>query len=247
MVTSRRNVIGGGLSVLALADVGEAQDRATAEQVAKSLMSGPRAEALDTPALRGNILAFTFKQPPTDLVVPKVKLERRSGLHGFQPEPGLTLMSLWAPWCAPCLLELKDLAEQQRLYASKRFRILPILTGTRDPITLAEAQGTLEKAGVRGLEAVVDRSPASDSLFEQLTRRETPGGSIKGLPCNLLIDARGKVLARQFGAPLDLPRGTKPTPEMRANARSMWMAADGHALLKALRDGEIAGSVARAS
>lgn len=246
-MVSRRELVGGGLAAMTLAGAARAEDGPRDAEIRKLLTDNtPRAPALDTPALRGNALARTFKQPPAGLVVPRVKLERASGVRDLKLQPGLTLISLWAPWCAPCLRELKDFAGQQRAYAGKRFRILPVLTEPRREIVLGEAQALLKKVGAEGVEAVIDRSPDS-ALYEVLTRRETPNGHMNGLPCNLLVDSDGRVLGRQFGAPLKFDNvgqipGGKPTPEMMANARTLWLSADGQALLGALQRGEIAGA-----
>lgn len=247
MTASRRVLVGGGLAALALADLARAQDAASGAEAIKRQMMAPQAEALDIPALRGNFLAFTFKQPPANLVVPKVKLERRSGLGDFKPQPGLTLLSLWAPWCAPCLMELRDLAEQQPVYETDRFRILPVLTGAMGEVTLKEARAVLDKAGAPNLEAVIDRSPDAGSLFSKLTSRDTGKGVSRNLPCNLVVDSRGRVLARQFGAPLARRGGGKPAAETQGEKRSMWAASEGHALLKALQKGEIAGAASTPS
>ncbi|WP_297511137.1 hypothetical protein [uncultured Caulobacter sp.] len=208
----------------------------------------PRADILDTPALKRNILALSFKQPPAGLTVPRVKVEGASGLRDLRFQPGLTLLSLWAPWCAPCLVELRDLAARRRLFEGKRFRMLPVLTGPRGEISLGEARAALAKVGAETMEVTIDRSPGSRVLLETLALRERPGGSGLGgnLPCNLLVDEEGRVLARQFGAPLDLKLepGQLPTAEMRANARTRWAGAEGEALLGALQRGEVAGAPA---
>jgi thiol-disulfide isomerase/thioredoxin len=239
MRASRRDLIGGGLAALAMAGA------ARAETLGISFRdTTPRAEVLDTPALKGNSLARGFKQPPAGLITPKVKIERASGTRDLRLQPGLTLVSLWAPWCAPCLQELKDLAEVRQAYDGERFRILPVLTGPKGKVTLDDARAVLAKAGAQALEAAIDRSPGSNALHQALTERENPvgGGVIHSLPCNLLVDGDGRVLARQFGAPLDIRSepGQAVTQEMKANARTKWVSAEGHALLGALQRGEIA-------
>jgi hypothetical protein len=251
MTASRREMIGGGLAAVVLGGVAQAEDGAkTLELRRLPPDTTPRAEALDTPALRGNSLARSFKQPPAGLTLPKIKIERASGIRDLEPQRGLTLLSLWAPWCAPCLLELKDLAVQQHVYENKRFRILPVLTAPRGDISLVEAKAVLDKAGAGALQAAIDRSPGSRTLYETLTRRDTPTGRVYNLPCNLLIDSDGKVLGRQFGAPIKfmggrLPPDGKPTPEMMANARTTWISPEGFALLGALQRGEIVGAAPR--
>ncbi len=243
-MTSRRGLIGCGLAALAMAGAARAEDGGAPHAMQRLPPDPtPRAQALDTPALKGNSLARGFKQPPAGLAVPKVKIEQASGTRDLRFQPGLTLVSLWAPWCAPCLRELKDFAEVHQAYDGKRFRILPVLTGPKTEITLGEAQALLGKVGAGGLEAVIDRSPGSRALYEALTEHLLPTGSVgRNLPCNLLVDSDGRVLGRQFGASLDLslkPDQT-PTPEMMANARTKWASAEGAALLGALQRGEIA-------
>lgn len=248
MATSRRDLLSGGLLALTLAGGARAQIPPQARPRTPDLT--PRAEALDTPALHGNTLARSFKQPPAGMVVPRIKVERASGTRELEFQPGLTLLSLWAPWCAPCLMELKDFAVQQRVYETKRFRILPVLTAPRGDISLAEANAVLAKVGAGALPVMIDRSEGGKALFEKLTRRDAASGFTLGLPCNLLVDEKGRVLGRQFGAPhtlegVRLAPGESPTPEMMAAARSYWMAADGLALLSALQRGEIAGAAPR--
>lgn len=244
MTASRRAVIGGGLAALAM--TGKARAEASGQPRVMAPDPTPRAVALDTPALHGNSLAFSFRQPPAGLTVPEVNVERASGVRALKFEPGLTLLSLWAPWCAPCLRELADFAIQQRTYESKRFRILPVLTNPRRDIAFAEGKAALEKAGAGALPTVIDRSPGSSALFDTLARRSASMPS--SLPCNLLVDDRGRLLGRSFGTPLwlngaKLGPGEKPTAEMLATARSSWMSPQGQALLGALQRGEIADSV----
>lgn len=246
MSASRRDLVGGGLAALTLASAARADSTERPPVVYRD--TTPRAGILDTPALKGNILAGSFKQPPDGLFVPRVKVEGASGTRELRFQPGVTLVCLWAPWCAPCLVELRDLALQQPTYESKRFRILPMLTAPRTEITWAEARALLSKVGAEQMDVAIDRSPGSRLLFEALTLHERPGGGGIGnnLPCNLLVASDGRVLARQFGAPLDmkLERGQIPTAEMRANARTRWIGTEGQALLGALQRGEIVGVTA---
>ncbi|PIC01452.1 hypothetical protein CSW60_08130 [Caulobacter sp. X] len=243
MTASRRELIGRGLAALAMTGAARAENSGQPRVLPPD--PTPRAAALDTPALHGNSLAFSFKQPPTGLTVPEVNVERASGVRALKFEPGLTLLSLWAPWCAPCLRELADFAVQQRIYESKRFRILPVLTSPRRDIAFAEGRAVLEKAGAGALPTVIDRSPGSSTLFDTLARR---GASMpSSLPCNLLVTDQGRLLGRSFGTPLwlngvKLGPGEKPTPEMMAAARSSWVSPQGQALLSALQRGEIAGA-----
>lgn len=214
---------------------------------------GDPAKVFDTPALRGNRMARAFREPPQGLAVPALKVERREGVAPLKLQPGLTLVSLWAPWCAPCLHELGDLAMLQEKFGGPRFRILPILTAPREPITAAEAGFLLKKHKAGVFAPVIDRGADSKGLFQALSMRETPNGPARpGLPCNLLVAADGQVLARQFGAPMNgmvsgTGEGGKVTAADVAKVGTLWAAPDGEALMKALARGEIAGggSVAR--
>lgn len=211
---------------------------------------GDPAKALDTPALRGNRMARAFREPPAGLAIPAVNVERREGVAPLKLQPGLTLISLWAPWCAPCLHELGDLAMLQEKFGGKAFRILPILTAPREPITAAEAGFLLKKHKAGVFAPVIDRGAGSKGLFQALSVRETPNGPARpGLPCNLLVAADGRVLARQFGAPMAGPvkgtgEGGKVTAADFAKAGTLWAAPDGEALMQVLSRGEIAGGSA---
>ncbi|WP_133244885.1 TlpA disulfide reductase family protein [Caulobacter radicis] len=211
---------------------------------------GDPAKVLDTPALRGNRMARAFREPPAGLTVPVVNVERREGVAPLKLQPGLTLVSLWAPWCAPCLHELGDLARLQEKFGGKSFRILPILTSPREPITAAEAGFVLKKHKAGVFAPVIDRGADSKGLFQALSMRETPNGPARpGLPCNLLVSADGAVLARQFGAPMagmvnGTGEGGKVTPADIAKIGTLWATFDGEALMSALARGEIAGGSA---
>lgn len=208
---------------------------------------GEPAKALDTPALRNNRMARAFREPPAGLAVPAVRVERREGVAPLKLQPGLTLVSLWAPWCAPCLHELGDLAKLQEKFGGPRFRILPILTAPREPITAAEAGYLLKKHNAGVFAPVIDRGTDSKGLFQALSVRETPNGPARpGLPCNLLVSADGTVLARQFGAPMagmvnGTGEGGKVTAADVAKVGTLWATFDGEALMSALSKGEIAG------
>lgn len=208
---------------------------------------GEPAKVLNTPALNGNRMARAFRQPPEGLTVPAVKVERREGVAPLKLQPGLTLISLWAPWCAPCLHELGDLAMLQEKFGGPRFRILPILTSPREAITPAEAAYVLTKHKAGVFAPVIDRGADSKGLFLALSMRETPNGPARpGLPCNLLVSADGQVLARQFGAPMagllkPSGEGGKVTAEDVAKVGTLWATSDGEALMGALSRGEIVG------
>ncbi|PVM93986.1 hypothetical protein DDF67_01675 [Caulobacter endophyticus] len=208
---------------------------------------GEPAKALDTPALRGNRMARAFREPPAGLKIPAVQVERREGVAPLKLQPGLTLVSLWAPWCAPCLHELGDLARLQEKFGGPRLRILPILTAPREPITAAETGFLLKKHKAGVFSPVIDRGADSKGLFLALSVRDTPNGPARpGLPCNLLVSADGAVLARQFGAPMagrvqGTGEGGKVTPADVAKIGTLWATSDGEALMNALAKGEIAG------
>ncbi len=235
---TRRSAIAGA-TALAGAGAAGAQTRVP--------VLGDPAKALDTPALRYNRMARAFREPPAGLAVPAVNVERRDGVAPLKLQPGLTLISLWAPWCAPCLHELGDLAMLQEKFGGRSFRILPILTSPRAPITAAEAGFLLKKHKAGVFAPVIDRGADSKALFQALSVRETPNGPARpGLPCNLLVAADGTVLARQFGAPMNgMVQGTgeggKVTAADVAKIGTLWAAPDGEALMKALSRGEIAG------
>jgi thiol-disulfide isomerase/thioredoxin len=191
---------------------------------------------------RTNRVAFLFETPPFGLSVPTVRIEgpTRAGPLVL-PRQGLTLLSLWAPWATPCLSELADLDALQQRYAGDRFRVLPVLTNPRAEITVAEAGRLLVRNQAEGFKPLIERGPSSKLLFDVLAGR--PDGQ-RSLPCHLIVRPDGRVLARQFGAPVargfaaqDVAAMARIKPGDAKPGGTLWASPDGDALVRALAQG----------
>ena len=113
---------------------------------------------------------------------------------------GPMLINLWATWCGPCVAELPELVEINRMYRHRGFRLVTI--DMDEPDKRDEALAMLEKNHVaaRNYHLKVDNR---DEFAEALDK-EWPGP----LPYTLLVAPGGKVLYRKSGAidPLEVKR-----------------------------------------
>src|SRR3954465_2905980 len=113
---------------------------------------GTRAGAA-TPALRplfagtpfaNNIVARMFQ--PVDLALPPIALRDEHGAVPLRKLRGrTTILSVWAEWCVPCLLEARDLAALRRKYANGRFEMVSLLTGSQRPLDYRGARERLAR------------------------------------------------------------------------------------------------------
>jgi thiol-disulfide isomerase/thioredoxin len=107
-------------------------------------------------------------------------------LHTLDEFKGrLVLLNLWAPWCAPCVKELPALAALQKALPRDRFAVVAVDVG-RD--TMTEAGAFLADHGARTLPAYLD---SNTGLFRAF--------GAYGLPLSILIDAKGREIARAEG------------------------------------------------
>ena len=107
-----------------------------------------------------------------------------------EASPGLTLLNLWATWCAPCRAEMPHLAELRERLA------LPGETGF-DVIALnvdtpnADPEAFLDEIGI-------DLPLYRDSTLQTFTNLRAAEIAV-GLPVTALIDREGCVLAAMNG------------------------------------------------
>lgn len=101
----------------------------------------------------------------------------------------ITLLHVWATWCAPCQKEFPEIEAIQQEFGPRGLRIVAVSVdeGDDDPVTaFARGKGATFTIG-RDAEGVVRR------LYQSI-----------GVPESYLISADGRLLVRQFGA---LPDG----------------------------------------
>lgn len=96
----------------------------------------------------------------------------------------VTLVNLWATWCAPCVIEMPALNALQDSYDPQQFRVVPISLDQ----TPEKAQAFYEKSG---LDVLVFRH---DPGFESASLFKAPG-----LPISVLYDAEGNEIGRING------------------------------------------------
>jgi thiol-disulfide isomerase/thioredoxin len=165
------------------------------------------AEAPATPlfasgALAANPVAQIFKRLPRPTPLPRIPLADPSGamVSSTVGTGAPRLVSLWAEWCSPCLIEAPDFARFGRLYAGRKLGVSAILT---------DSQRRLDPIGVKILLAKLDAldlpfliEPKGGAVLYGVFA--DPKRGLGGMPCTLLVDRHGLVRGRTFGlAPAD--------------------------------------------
>lgn len=125
-------------------------------------------------------------EPPRPM--PDLDLARLDGTPlGPDPFGGkVTLLNVWATWCAPCVKEMPSLDRLQARLGGDRFAVVAVSV---DRGGAAKVAPFVAKTGIAHLTPLLD--PNSRSM-QALT--------LRGLPTTLLIDAAGREVARLEGA-----------------------------------------------
>lgn len=187
----RRSVGLGAVAALAAGRAGAAPDMPL-------FVSGPMSR---------NSLAVGFKAPPASVSLPETPLVGARGPGKLSDLVGKTwIVSLWAEWCAACLDEAPDLAAVARTHAGPSFGVVFVLTSSFKKLDWAAAHAVLAKRGAGDAPLLVEPH-GGDAVMKALAtqdfniqgRAATKPDSAAGLPCNLLIDRKGRVRARSFG------------------------------------------------
>jgi len=132
-----------------------------------------------------SLAPLTLTRPPKPAA--SVAFQGADGkIHALGDFKGkLVLLNLWAPWCAPCVKELPALAALQTAIPKDRFVVIPVDVG-RDRI--ADASQFLNGHGASVLPAYLDSNISAFSAY-----------GAYGLPTTILIDGKGREIARAVG------------------------------------------------
>ena len=112
----------------------------------------------------------------------------------------LVLINLWATWCGPCVAELPELVEMNRMYRGRAFRLATI--SLDEPEKREAALEMLRKNHVSAAN-YISKAESKDKLAEALDK-EWPGP----VPYTMIVAPGGKVIYRKSGAvdPLEVKR-----------------------------------------
>ena len=135
----------------------------------KTLAKGEMAKLVvaDTPAPPAAIAIEGPDGKPVDLAAFKGKV---------------TLVNLWATWCAPCKIEMPKLAGLQAAYAGKPLAVVPVSLDREEAIPKA-------KAFIASLPPLAFHHAAMDVAFQL----KPP---VPGFPTTLILDKQGRERAR---------------------------------------------------
>ena len=103
-------------------------------------------------------------------------------LSSFRGKP--LLINVWASWCGPCRQEIGSIDRLARRYGGKQFNVIGVSTDDYiDRATLF-----VQRFGIS----------FPNFIDSQLTLENMLGAD--QLPLNLLLDAKGRILAKHYGA-----------------------------------------------
>jgi thiol-disulfide isomerase/thioredoxin len=129
-------------------------------------------------------LAPTAKPAPAPVTVFKDAAGKPHTLAEFKGR--VTVVNVWANWCAPCKEEIPSLARLQAAYSGKPLAVVPISVGKAED----------ETAG----RAFIDRNPPlpfyTEPTYALAFAFKPP---VEAMPTTILYDARGVERARLAG------------------------------------------------
>lgn len=129
-----------------------------------------------------------LKPLQTPRAAPDVAIaDGEGGLHPLHEFRGrYVLINLWAPWCAPCVMELPALAALKKTLPAATLTVLAVNVGRDEAMETAQF---LAAHKASGLGVWRDPNIALERAFRAY-----------GLPATVLIDPSGKEVARAIGA-----------------------------------------------
>ncbi|MEL6299835.1 MAG: TlpA disulfide reductase family protein [Pseudomonadota bacterium] len=132
----------------------------------------------------GDMTMFVFRAPEA---MPEVSFK---GPDGSLVKPAdlkgkVTLMNLWATWCAPCRKEMPDLNALQKMLGGDDFEVVAV---SLDRGSDAKPKAFLKEIGADALAFYHDPSARLGTKLK-----------IIGLPATILLDREGRIVGRLVG------------------------------------------------
>jgi hypothetical protein len=113
----------------------------------------------------------------------------------------LLLVSLWAEWCTPCLIELPGIAYHRKRASTEKFELLPICTGSNVFSRPAQIDPALKKIKVEGLNSLLDVSGEDYRLIDTVCKDPSQPKVAGVVPCMLVVDPEGRIRGHLVGGP----------------------------------------------
>jgi thiol-disulfide isomerase/thioredoxin len=186
-------------------------------------------------ALARNRLAMRFEAMPPNVRIPDILIATPDGAHRLGDMRGaVRIVSLWAEWCIPCLLEMHDLAALRRRHLAAGLDVVALHQGKK--MTAQAARMQLRRVDAADLPSWLEPGMQLSSALA------TPVGADGfTLPCTFLLDRHGRVRGRAFGTePLKPPKfanGKVLTPPGKTYLDTSWSLPAADVFARALAGG----------
>jgi tetratricopeptide (TPR) repeat protein/peroxiredoxin len=136
-------------------------------------------------------IVCTFRRP-----LPEIEYEDFDGNHHRLATDHLTLVTLWASWCRPCVKELQEFSEHAELLRDAGLNVVALCTdqiGSSATADLSAARRLVESSGFPFQTGVATKKVLRELtvLHNQTIYRERP----LPLPSSFLVDPDGRVMA----------------------------------------------------
>jgi len=138
-----------------------------------------------TPYLKGEMAKLSLPESEQKLSGHIIMREDGSPIALKEMAGKVMLINLWAPWCAPCRAEMKELAHLQQAVGDDVFEVVAINVNRGG---IPEAQETLKEWGVEGLGLYAD--PTMKIAIDLAEGR---------LPMSFVVDKKGFIRAFYLG------------------------------------------------
>ena len=135
--------------------------------------------------LNGEMAKLVLLDPPEVASGHIIMREDGSPVALDEIKDKVLLVNLWAPWCAPCRAEMKELANLQKALGDERFEVIAVNV---DRSSIGGARETLKEWGVEGL-----------GLYAEPTMKIAIDLAEGRLPTSFIIDRKGLVRALYVG------------------------------------------------